>query len=186
MAQTITTDATGGVVSTTIEDGKAFVKYTLKVGRVNYSSEEIAASIPVAVKDDLSPDALEVEIAAAIAFTRAAVLNAFGAESAEAAIGPEREAKKSSGGGKSWPKPTPKPGATGGVPVAPEGTEALWAELQEHEDRWFNNVNDKRSERSPDFKRKKVNPDDKSEMTPGLWLDSDDTPEWTSLVYTKA
>lgn len=66
----------------------------------------------------------------------------------------------------------PGPVTPAPIPGAPSDSESLWRELFNDFGNWFDNRGDKRSERSPDFRRK-----GKGDQ-PALWLSSRDTPQW--------
>lgn len=179
MPESKTTDAKGGVTSITIEDSKAWVQYTRKVGRPGFSNEEASLGIPITYTKEVAdnPDALEVELQAAATFVRTIVVNALGGEEAILEAETAAAAAKSKGGSSNFPRPKQ---ASAPVGDAPEGKAALWAELLESPDKWWDNHLDKTNPKAPDFKRK----GEKGERTAGLWLDSDDTPEAAKLVYS--
>lgn len=66
---------------------------------------------------------------------------------------------KGSGTLQSAERPAPKRSTT----EAPKDKPALWAELASNPEKWFDNREDKRSEKAPDFKRKGTGE--------GLWLE---------------
>ena len=170
MSKSVTTDAEGGILTTTVSDASFTIQYSRKLGRENYGNEELGIFAQFPVADGTSFVDIEKQANEVGAFAKAYVLKGLGRtpEALDGVEGPaaivdpvdaQAEAKPR------FKKPaTPsKAGATSDTSKS-----ALWEQLLANPDSFWDNRATKKG-RQPDFKHK-----DSGEA---LWIDSKDTPE---------
>lgn len=162
----ISYDSDGNITATAVKGITWTVQYSRKMGRENYGSEEagVFAQIEVADDDDLAT--IESKVNATYAFVKTAVLTQLGVETV-ADGGVVRDVPANKPAAKPATKPAPRKTVTKANDKAP-----LWQDWIDNPDDWWDNRNDKRNPKAPDFKHKKSGE--------ALWLSS--APEFAKLV----
>ncbi len=188
---TKTLDADGGLVSTTIEDRKAFVNFERSISVKPYETAKASCHVQVdldatAVQGDEEPS-LNASIKEAYAVAKTAVFEQLGlsyevdevslvvVEKLERELGAEvveGEKPRKATARKAAPS-NPSRKRAGGKPTDKQ-IEDAWEDLSNDPDGWFDNRSDKRNPKAPDFKAKNNNKNVESGFA--LWLDS--APDW--------
>lgn len=169
MTTTTTTDAEGGILSVEVKPPTYTLSYSRKVPRDGGfgAGEEASLFMQLDVDVDSTPAEIEAEIKAKFALAKGIVLQQLGVmygvdEATGVVTGVEVAPATRATAGKGTFRKGGKPAA------APSGdkrpTEELWADYQANPSRWWDNRDDKRNPKAPDFKHK--------DTGEGLWLDS--------------
>lgn len=159
MSNSQTLDQNGTVVGETVSTNTVTVQYSRKFGRADYGNEEAGIFFQVDVTEDDDLTSIQGKVESTFAFAKTLVLNQLGAGS-EVSDGVVRELPVS--------RPTAAPAAPRimSAPAAADKT-AMWQELVDSPHKWFDNRQDKKNPKAPDFKAKRTSQFDGQ----GLWAD---------------
>ena len=170
-----TVDPDGNVVTTTIEDRKAFVTVERSVCPQPYETAKASCMVQVDLNGDASTD--DDAIKGAFALAKVAVLSQLGLSyevNAELIVVEIENLERKLGAtvveGEKPKTPTARKAAPKGRKAKGPEQEA-WADLEANPDGWFDNRADKRNPKAPDFKKKNNNRTYNG-PTDALWLDS--------------
>lgn len=174
MSKSTTYDTDDQVVSSTISTNTVTVGYARKMGRENYGNEEASIFLQTDITEEDDMGTIEQKVRSAYTFAKAIVLSELGVGSAEDEGGVIRDVPQIAA-----PKPAtthPRTHATSAPVQKGAGGSADKGSLWEH---WLNNPNDwwdnrenKRNPKAPDFKGK----DGTAHAGEGLWIKSKDIP----------
>jgi len=152
-------DGDGNVIGTEISPNMWTIQYSRKMGRENYGNEECGLFGQIATEDGDTWEQIQAKLDAAFAFAKTAVHQQLGITTIVTDDGIVRD--------EAQPQQAPKPAAARRRPKAAPTTQAdrnaLWDEWIADPTAWWDNRDNKRNPKAPDFKHK--------ETGQGLWVD---------------
>ena len=173
MGKTVTYDENDEVVSTLTSTNTITVQFSRKMGRENYGDEEAGLFAQVDVTEVDTPETIEAKVKGTYAFLKTLVYGELGIDSITDDAGVVRDLPQEQAARAAPKRAASKPQA------AAAGTAdrtAMWRDLLDNPQGWFDNRTDKRNPKAPDFKAKNSNQYDGQ----GLWLDK--APEFVKLT----